>query len=229
MAKQYTAVTTHIDVDFGPRNRVTVFFRLLLGLPALALLSLLTSTASFDSNDRREGDWFAYAPQGDVTYWADGGQWSDGGGGAPLVMIPIVLLLLFMGLYPTWLLTFVHAVQSFSTRVAAYMLLLRDEYPHVLERPYAYVTYPDIEEGRTLSRGLPLVKWLLAIPHYLVLAVVTPFVLLIAVLAWVAIVFSGRYPQGLAGVAVWYIGYANRVYGYAVSLVTDSYPRLTEN
>jgi hypothetical protein len=208
MANERTEVTTVIDVDNGPRNRVTVFFRLVLGIPAAILLSFLTNASStWDSgNDSRGGHW----------------HWSGG-------MVPtlaIALLLLVMGAYPQWLLTFVHAIHSFSTRLAAYMLLLRDEYPNVYERPYAHVIYPDIEEGRTLSRSLPLVKWLLAIPHYIVIVLVTPAIAILTFLAWISIVTTGRYPASFASFVIWYIAYANRVYGYAIALVTDDYPRL---
>lgn len=209
MANERTEVTTVIDVDNGPRNRVTVFFRLILGIPAAILLSLLTNgSRSWDSGTG-----------------PDGGHWNTSGGMIPT--LAIAALLLFMGVYPSWLLTFVHAIQSFSTRLAAYMLLLRDEYPNVYERPYAHVVYPDIQEGAALSRGLPLIKWFLAIPHYIVLVVVAPAIMALTFLAWIAILINGKYPPSFASFVVWYLSYANRVYGYAFALVTDSYPRLS--
>ncbi len=210
MAIERTEVTTVLEVDLGMRNRLTAFFRLLLVIPAAILLSLLTNGGSGFSNSASNTD--------------GSGHWGMSGGMVPTA--GIALLLLFVGTYPTWLLSFVHAIQSFSTRVAAYALLLRDEYPNINERPYAAVVYPDIAEGATLSRALPIVKWLLAIPHYLLLLVTAPAVGLVTFMAWLAILFTGRYPAGLASFVVWYVSYANRVYGYAFALVSDSYPRV---
>lgn len=221
--REFTEVNTHIELDGGQRRRGSVFFRPILAIPAVVLLSLLT----WQDNGDRHYDWSSME-RGWTTYGPEHSGW-DVQTGAPLLMLPILLLLLFVGTYPTWLLSFVHAVQSFSTRVAVYLLLLRDEYPNINEQTHTYVLYPDIQEGRTLSRGLPLIKWLLAIPHYIVLAIASPILVVVTLLAWLAIIFTGKYPQSLAGFPIWYVAYANRVYGYAFALVTDSYPRITTN
>lgn len=206
MAGTYTEVTTHVELDEGPRNRMTVFFRLILVIPAAILLSALTSSSS-SSSAEQNGGW----------------HWNST---MPVPFAALVLLLVFMQRYPSWILSFVHAVQSFATRVATYALLLRDEYPHIDERPYAYVLYPDVQEGRALNRWLPLVKWLLAIPHYIVLFFGGIAVAVTTVIAWFAILITGRYPASLAKTSLWFVTYANRVYGYAFALVTDSYPRI---
>ena len=82
--------------------------------------------------------------------------------------------------------------------------------------------YPDVRHS--LNRWLPLVKWLLAIPHYIVLAFLYLAALVVVVIAWFAILFTGRYPRGLfdflVGVGRWH----NRVLAYALLLVTDQYP-----
>lgn len=223
MARPYTSVTTHLELDAGPRQRASAFFRPLLLIPAAVLLVLLGGGGGSDRN-RDDAAWLAYSDSA-----ADGGHWSsDWGNATPALWIAIMALIVLMGRYPTWILTFVHGVQSFATKCFAYALLVRDEYPHVDERPYAYVLFPDIEEGRGLSRGLPLVKWFLAIPHYLLLALATVPIIGITVVAWLSILVTGRYPASLFPVIAWYLGYGNRVYGYAFALVSDSYPRITE-
>ena len=223
MAKEFTEVTTHITVDLGPRKRASVFFRPILAIPALILLSILTSLGmSMWRGDREEVMW--------TDQW--GNDWMRGDNSStfsfiPLtVMIPVILLLLFAGIYPIWILKFAHGVQSFDTKVNAYLFLLRDEYPTVRDVDYAYVTYPDIEEGAKLSRGLPLVKWFLAIPMYVVLFFAALGTLFVTLLAWFAIVFTGKYPASLAKLPLGFIGFWNRVQGYAFTLVTDSYPRI---
>jgi hypothetical protein len=213
-SKPFTEVTTHIDVDMGDRNRLTTFFRPILVIPAAILLAVLTNAGV------GSGAWMD-----ERRPWAD----SNGGGlwGIPLtVMIPALLLLVFAATYPLWLLKFAHGVQSFDTKVNVYCFLLRDEYPSVKDKDFAFIGYPDIEEGRTLSRGLPLVKWLLALPHYVVLILAFLGVLAVSLVAWIAILFTGRYPQSLAKWPVGFISYWNRVAGYAFYLVTDSYPRI---
>lgn len=210
------SVSTVIELDRGPRNRITVFFRAILAIPAVILLAMLTGANGGSDSERMPRTYT------DSGHWHT--DWSSGGPAVPV--LAVAALLVVMHSYPNWLLTFVHAVQSFSTRLAAYALLLRDEYPNVFERPYAYVAYPDIAEGKALKRYMPLVKWFLAIPHYVVLVLVAPIVLGITVIAWFAIIFTGRYPEPLAGTVVWYVTYGNRVYGYAFALVSDEYPSL---
>lgn len=206
-----TEVHTHIEVDLGDRNRLTVLVRPLLAIPAIILASLLT-TAGWNAMETGKRSM----------------EQNDGGLGLiPLtVFLPALLLLLFMGFYPSWLLAFAHGVQSFTTKVLSYLLLLRDEYPTVRETEHTYVLYPDIDNGQALSRGLALVKWFLAIPHYVVFALAMLGALLMTLLAWFAIVFTGRYPASLAAWPRGVITYWNRIQGYAFTLVSDSYPRI---
>ena len=137
---------------------------------------------------------------------------------APLVMI------LFRQKYPRWWFDWNRELLRFQNRVGAYMLLMEDRYPSTDEEQYVHldVDYPDA--ARDLNRWLPLVKWLLAIPHYIVLAFLWLGALFAVIFAWFAILFTGRYPRGLfdyvEGVARWH----NRVIGYAFILVTDAYP-----
>ena len=112
----------------------------------------------------------------------------------------------------------------FSNRVLAYMLLLRDEYPSTDDRQAVHldIDYPDAV--RDLSPWLPLVKWLLAIPHYLVLTLYALFAVPLVVIAWFAILFTGRYPRGIFDFEVGVLRWASRVQAYMLLLTTDRYP-----
>ncbi|MFA7250153.1 MAG: DUF4389 domain-containing protein [Dehalococcoidia bacterium] len=141
---------------------------------------------------------------------------------APLVT-PTALMLIFRRKYPRWWFDFTREVANFGARVGAYAALQRDEYPSTDEAQAARVEidYPDAQQ---LNRWLPLVKWLLAIPHYVVLFILFIGLVFVTLIAWIAILVTGRYPRGLheytAGVQRW----ATRVSGYAFWLVTDQYP-----
>lgn len=202
IASPTTSVESVITPDFGPRRRATVFFRPILIVPIVILVSLLSGNSLFSWDENNDG-------------------MSAGSG----LLFGLVLVILFTKSYPNWLLTFIHGLQSFEIRIGAYALLLRDEYPSVHDREYAYVLYPDIEGGAKLNRGLPLVKWFLAIPHYIVLFFTGIGVFFVTVLAWFAIIFTGKYPQGFAPFVVGWLKYYNRVIGYAFALVTDDYPQ----
>jgi Domain of unknown function (DUF4389) len=71
---------------------------------------------------------------------------------------------------------------------------------------------------------MPLVKWFLAIPHYVVLLVLDIGVVLATIAAWVAIVVTGRHPQRLFDYTVGVLRRHNRVAGYAFALALDRYP-----
>jgi hypothetical protein len=135
-----------------------------------------------------------------------------------------VLMIVFRQRYPRWWFDFALELARFSARVGAYFVLLTDQYPSTVEEQsvHLHIDYPDVE--RDLNRWLPLVKWLLAIPHYLVLFVLSVAGLFAVVVAWFAILFTGSYPQGLfdfvVGVGRWWL----RVQAYAFLLVTDRYP-----
>ena len=111
----------------------------------------------------------------------------------------------------------------FSARIGAYIFLLRDEYPSTDEQQAVAleIAYPDAEQ---LNRVMPLIKWLLAIPHYIILALLGILVFFVTVIAWFAILIIGRYPQGLFNFAVGYARWANRVWAYSALMVTDRYP-----
>ena len=135
-----------------------------------------------------------------------------------------LLMILFRHKYPRWRFDWNRELFRFSARIGAYAALLRDEYPSTdaEQAVHVEIDYPDVE--RDLNRWLPLVKWLLAIPHVVVLALLLVAGLFAVVFAWFAILFTGRYPRGLFDFVVGVMRWGNRVQAYAILLVTDRYP-----
>jgi hypothetical protein len=195
-------VSLTIDRAVGPRNRLTCAFRLVLALPILVVVTLVG------------GGTIAAAGRNSASYSAAGG----------LVAAAPALLILFREKYPRWWFDWNCALLRFQNRVGAYLFLLRDEYPSTDEEQAVHldIVYPDVRAD--LNRWLPLVKWLLAIPHYIVLLFVDIAAIFALVGAWFAILFTGRYPQGIYDFVVGVMRWHNRVAGYAFILVTDKYP-----
>jgi len=192
-----------LDVRYPdqPRNRATAFFRLILAVPVLILLGMLTQQTSTDLSAANAA--------------------SLAGG---FVFLPTLLLLLFRHRYPRWWFDFNVQLLAFLNRVSMYLLLLRDEYPSTEDRQALDLRVPYPDAKTELSRGLPLVKWLLAVPHYIVLGVLSIGVLVAVIIAWFAILFSGRCPRGIHDFIVGYLRWTARVYCYAILLTTDRYP-----
>lgn len=193
------------SVDYPQRelNRVSTFFRIFAAVPIAILAALLPSA---DLASRYGGE-----------FW---GPTAFAGG---LIFVPIVLMMLVKKKYPRWWYDWNLELQRFSNRIGVYVLLMDDEYPSTDERQAVHLDfpYPDAEQ---LSRGLPLVKWLLAIPHYIVLGFLYIGVFFSVIAAWFAILFTGRYPKGIFDFVEGTIRWHNRVVGYAFVLVTDDYP-----
>jgi hypothetical protein len=145
-------------------------------------------------------------------------------GGTGLLFLPPLLMILFRQKYPRWWFDWNLELLRFSNRVGVYMALMDDRYPSTDEHQAVHLDapYPDAQRG--LNRWLPLVKWLLAIPHYIVLAFLWLGLVIAVIVAWFAILFTGRYPRGLFGYTEGVIRWHNRVVGYAFILVTDAYP-----
>ena len=145
-------------------------------------------------------------------------------GGTGLLFVPPLLMILFRQKYPRWWFDWNLELLRFTNRVGVYMALMEDRYPSTDEHQYVSLEmpYPDAREG--LNRWLPLVKWFLAIPHVIVLAFLYLGALIVVIVAWFAILFTGRYPRGLFDYVEGVIRWHNRVVGYALVLVTDEYP-----
>jgi hypothetical protein len=144
--------------------------------------------------------------------------------GTGLLFMPPLLMILFRQKYPRWWFDWNLELLRFTNRVGIYVALMNDHYPSTDEEQSVHLDapYPDAVNG--LNRWLPIVKWLLAIPHYIVLAFLYLGVLVAVVFAWFAILFTGRYPRGLFDYVEGVIRWHNRVVGYAFILVTDDYP-----
>jgi Domain of unknown function (DUF4389) len=157
-------------------------------------------------------------------YGANGESATVAVGGTGLLFLPPLLMIVFRQKYPRWWFDWNLELLRFTNRVGVYVALMSDRYPSTDERQYVElgVAYPDARDG--LNRWLPLVKWLLAIPHYIVLAFLYLGALFAVIAAWFAILFTGRYPRGLFDYVEGVVRWHNRVVAYAYILVTDEYP-----
>jgi hypothetical protein len=194
-----------IQIEFPDRelNRATTAFRLIMIVPIAIILALLTSGGNIGFVD--PNFWYSSTSAG-------------------LIFVPAALMIVFREKYPRWWYDFNYQLLSFVNRISAYFLLLDDHYPSTDEEQSVHLTmhYPDVEAE--LNRYMPLVKWLLAIPHYIVLFFFSWGILAATIYAWFVILFTGRYPQDVFDFVVGYFRWANRVYGYSILLVTDEYP-----
>jgi hypothetical protein len=190
-------IETQIDVSLTERNRVTAFFRIILAVPALIFVSSFAPSTAF--SDDALGIF------------------------AGLLALPAALAIVVRQVYPSYVLAFNEALLSLQTRVDVYLVLLTDEYPSIEENDIVSVTFPEVD-AKQLNRWLPLIKWLLALPLYLVGLVYLVYAALLTLLGWFSILFTGNYPEVCAEGVVGTIAYWNRVVGYAFLLVTDEYP-----
>jgi hypothetical protein len=140
-----------------------------------------------------------------------------------LISLPVALAIVFRQIYPSYALAFNEALLSLQTRVDAYVLLLTDEYPSIEENDVVSVTFPEVD-AKALNRWLPLIKWFIAIPLYLVGIFYAIYAAFLTLFGWLSILFTGNYPEICAEGIVGTIAYWNRVVGYALLLVTDEYP-----
>jgi hypothetical protein len=145
-------------------------------------------------------------------------------GGAGLLFLPPLLMIVFRQKYPRWWFDWNLQLLRFTNRVGVYLALMDDRYPSTDEQQSVHLEfdYPDARQG--LNRWLPLVKWFLAIPHYIVLIFLSIAAIATVIVAWFAILFTGRYPRGIFDYVEGVIRWHNRVVGYAFTLVTDQYP-----
>lgn len=198
-----TGYPTGLTVDYPERklNRLTTFFRIFVAVPILILFMLLLG-GNYQSGAKEGGAFVA---------------------GAGFVVLPLVLMILFRGKYPKWWYDWNFELAKFLYRVDAYLYLMTDVYPSTDEEQSVHLemTYPDVA---TLSRWLPLVKWFLAIPHVIVLIFLDIAALVVIIIAWFAILFTGTYPRGMFDFVAGVMRWSFRVVSYAMLMVTDKYP-----
>ena len=203
---QESEYPVQFSVDYPDRdlNRLTTFFRIFVAIPILIILATVSGGEAWQ-------------------YGEEAGQTSTAAAGGLLFLGPL-LMILFRKKYPRWWFDWNLELSRFSARVGVYLALMDDRYPSTDEGQSVHLDFPFPDVPRDLNRWLPLVKWLLAIPHYIVLLFLFIAAIVTIFIAWFAILFTGRYPRGLfdfvEGVGRW----TNRVAAYAFLLVTDKYP-----
>ena len=206
MAVSSAGYPVQLSVDYPDRNldRASTIFRFVIAIPILVLLSFV-SAASFD--------WSTRSSDHEVITAAGG-----------LLFLGPLLMILFRQKYPRWWFDWNRELLRFSNRVTAYMALMDDRYPSTDEEQSVHLELPYPDVPRELNRWLPLVKWFLAIPHYIVLFFLFVAAIVSVIVAWFAILFTSRYPRGLFNFVEGVIRWQNRVMAYAFLLTTDQYP-----
>lgn len=207
MANSDTGYPVKLNVDYPdkPLNRLTTFFRIFTVIPIfIILLTLVNVTFQLESDQQnsdriREAIYTGY------------------------VFIPLIFMLLFRRKYPRWWFDWNLELGRFATRVTTYFFLLRDEYPSTDNEQAVHLDI-DYPGATALNRWMPLVKWFLAIPHYIVLVFLAIAAVFVIIVAWFAILFTGQYPKSIFDFVVGFMRWSWRVSGYAFLLVTDKYP-----
>lgn len=198
-----------LSIDYPDRdlNRLTTFFRIIVAIPILVVLASVSGGAGSDQWEEKGKEYM---------------QFSAAAGG--ILFLAPLLLILFRQKYPRWWFDWNLNLFRFQTRVSAYLFLMDDRYPSTDEDQSVHLEldYPDVQ--RDLNRWLPLVKWLLAIPHFIVLLFLFIGAFFAGIIAWFAILFTGRYPRGIFDFVEGTFRWSARVEGYALLLVTDQYP-----
>jgi hypothetical protein len=208
MTAASTPYAASLTIDYPERlDRLSTFLRALWAIPVFILLSLLTAT-------------------GNETVITETGETiaSSGGGILAGLAFATALMIAIRVRYPRWWFEFARELTRFGARVGSYLALLTDRYPSTVEEQSVHleIDYPEVE--RDLNRWLPLVKWILAIPHYVVLFFLIIGAIIAVVIAWFAILITGRYPKPLFDYVVGVGRWSLRVNAYAFLLVTDRYP-----
>jgi hypothetical protein len=200
-----TAYPVTFSVDYPERelNRLTTGFRLIVAIPILIVLAALG---------------------GEGAHYGNQQSWAFGGGAGGLLFLAPLLMILFRQKYPRWWFDWNLELLRFQNRVGVYLALMDDRYPSTDERQSVQLELPYPDAERDLNRWLPLVKWLLAIPHFILLVFLWLAAVVAVIIAWFAILFTGRYPRGLFDFVLGVLRWGNRVVAYAFLLVTDEYP-----
>jgi hypothetical protein len=206
-ASQTYPVRLSVEYPDGQRNRLSVLVRIILAIPIVIISTLIAGTSQLGQMDP---------------------DWNFGRSEALLVttglFMATALMILFRQKYPRWWFDWNLEVARFTTRISAYVLLLRDDYPSTDERQAVTVDidYPDAKND--LNRVLPLFKWFLAIPHYIVLSVLGIAGVVVTVLGWFVILVTGEQPMWMFRFLEGLMRWGLRVSAYAFLLTTDRYP-----
>ena len=208
MDKNSETYAARLDIDYPEKlSRLTTFFRVILIIPIAIIGSLLTAT----------GNETVVSVTGEVTTRSVGGI-------ASALFIATALMIIIRRRYPRGWFDFAREMERFGSRIGAYLALLTDQYPSTVDEQSVHleIDYPDAEQD--LGQWMPLVKWFLAIPHYVVVSILGAVAGIVIVISWFAILFTGRYPRPLFNYVVGVARWGLRVQAYAFLLVTDKYP-----
>ena len=210
-----TSYPARLDIDYPLKlDRLTTFFRFIWIIPIGIIWGLISGV----------GETVRYTvylnPSGEIINTVR----DTTGGLLSGLIAATALMILFQQRYPRWWFDFNRELTRFGYRVGAYFGLLTDQYPSTVEEQSVHldIDYPDVKTG--LNRWMPLFKWFLAIPHYIVLAFLAVGAVFAVIISWFAIMLSGQYPKGLFDYVVGVARYGLRVNAYAFLLVTDRYP-----
>lgn len=203
---QQVTYPVQFSVDYPDRtmNRMSTAFRIFAAIPIIIVLGAVSG-----------GTWQWSAENGTATTF--------GGAGGLLFLGPL-LMIVFREKYPRWWFDWNLELQRFGNRTGAYLALMDDRYPSTTDHQSVHLEYAYPDAASELNRWLPLVKWFLAIPHYIVLFFLWIAAVVVVIVAWFAILFTGRYPKGIFDFVEGVLRWQNRVVAYALVLVTDSYP-----
>lgn len=238
MSSQQNEYPLTMTIDYKEKySRVTTFFRIFLVIPILIILALLVQPAGFDNKDfEKIGEKPKIEKLGTInadfikdsklqigvfksenvkkyTPWAVG-----------IIFLPTLLLLVFRRKYPKWWFNWNLEITRFSMRIFSYMIFLQDEYPSTDEEQSVHINivYPDAKTD--LSRLLPLIKWFLAIPHFIILSFLFIGLGFFTLFAWFSIIITCKYPKVFFDYCVGVLRWSLRVNAYCLLLVTDQYP-----
>ncbi len=196
-------VQLSVDYPDRPLDRLSTAFRIIVAIPVLVLFGTVA---------------------GGNFQWSTGSTKRAAAAAGGLLFLGPLLMIVFRQKYPRWWFDWNRELLRFANRVVAYLALLDDRYPSTDERQSVDLELPYPDARNDLNRWLPLVKWLLAVPHYVVLAFLDVGAVVVVVVAWFTILFTERYPRGMFDFVEGVMRWHNRVLGYAIVLVTDRYP-----